>query len=230
MESIAPSMSSFACRVRHWVETACSIDGLNVVLLHRMALVWLVVVSLQLWPAYSILEHSSHLHWENDQGITWRSCLATWDGAHYLHLAQIGYSRGDKSCAFYPLWPWLIRWVSSLSGVNPIFVGLAMANLLSFVALGLLLHQVAGRYGGATARASVALMLAFPGALFFAFIYTEALFLFLLMVFWLGLDRNRLWLVCVAGFLLPLTRAIGVFALLPLAARQKSPAFGNSEG
>lgn len=63
---------------------------------------------------------------------------------------------------------------------------------------------------------SLTLMLLFPGAIFFSFIYTEPLFLVLAVVFVLGLDHGRYGWVVLAGVLLPLTRAVGVFCLAPL--------------
>jgi hypothetical protein len=57
----------------------------------------------------------------------------------------------------------------------------------------------------------------FPGALFFQFVYTEGLFFLLVMLVWMGLERERYGWVFVGAFLLPLTRAIGLFCLLPIA-------------
>src|SRR5580704_6657771 len=47
---------------------------------------------------------------ENRVGIA--KHFATWDAQHYLFLSEVGYSKGVKSCAFYPLWPLSIRWFS----------------------------------------------------------------------------------------------------------------------
>lgn len=63
---------------------------------------------------------------------------------------------------------------------------------------------------------SMVLLFASPGALFFSFIYTEPLFFCLVMLFFVGLLERRLWLLCLSGFLLPMTRAVGIFVLLPL--------------
>ena len=61
------------------------------------------------------------------------------------------------------------------------------------------------------------LLLAYPGALFFQFIYSESLFFLGLMLIWWGLERKQYGLVFLAGFLLSLTRPVGIFCLVPLA-------------
>jgi hypothetical protein len=72
------------------------------------------------------------------------SYLTAWDGAHYLDLAKLGYRPGDSSCAFYPLWPHLVRWVAPLTGGNLVVAGLLLANLFSFVGA-LLFYRLAKR-------------------------------------------------------------------------------------
>jgi len=142
--------------------------------------------------------------------------LATWDGAHYLNLAQHWYTQGDSSCAFYPLWPALIHLVAPLLGGNPLFTGLLLANILSAASICFFYTMVAEKHGAKTSQTSVLLMLAFPGALFLCFVYTEPLFFLLAILFFRGLFNRNTWLVVASGFFLPLTRAVGVFILLPL--------------
>ena len=104
--------------------------------------------------------------------------LSTWDAQHYLFLATEGYHAGQRSITFFPLFPWLIRLTAALPGIGPLAAALLVANALSIAAI-LLLHRfLEQRHPGAGAD-SVLLLLAFPGALFFHFPYTESLFLFL---------------------------------------------------
>ena len=145
------------------------------------------------------------------------SYLAAWDGAHYLELAKLGYRPGDSSCAFYPLWPHLVRWVAPLTGGNLVVAGLLLANLFSFVGALLFYRLAKLKVGECNARWALAFLLAFPGALFFQFIYSEALFFLILMAFFLGLETKHYKAVAVAGLLLPLVRPVGIFALAPLA-------------
>ena len=108
----------------------------------------------------------------------WRH-FETWDAHHYLHLARFGYGDQPMSLAFYPLWPFLIRLVAPLFGGNFTLAALALANAFSLVALVLLHRLVARRFDTTIANRTLLLVLAFPGALFLCFAYTEPLFLLL---------------------------------------------------
>ncbi len=143
--------------------------------------------------------------------------FATWDAEHYLYLSAAGYRPEARSRAFYPLWPLAIRAGTAVTGLGPEVVGLALANLFSLAGW-LLFHRAAARrFGERTADVALALLVAFPGALFFQFIYSESLFFLLIMILWWGLERRRYGPAGVAAFLAPLTRGVGAFAVLPLA-------------
>jgi hypothetical protein len=151
----------------------------------------------------------------NDSGLVRH--LATWDAQHYMALSQSGYSEGMRSAAFYPLWPLVIRVFAVFTGGNHLLAGMLLANLFSIAAWTLFYVTAAGRFGERVARWGLVFLIFFPGALFYQFIYSEPLFLLLLMLLWFGLERGRHGLVLVSAFLLPLSRAAGVFVLLPLA-------------
>jgi hypothetical protein len=155
--------------------------------------------------------------WPQTDGPTLSTRVSTWDIAHYLRLSQEGYEAGSQSCAFYPLWPLVIRANAFVTRIEPLVASLLLANVLSIIGLWLFYRLVERRCGPAISRDSLVLMLAFPGALFFSFPYTESLYLVILMLFFWGLELNRWFWVAVAGFLLPLTRAVGIFIVLPLA-------------
>jgi hypothetical protein len=155
--------------------------------------------------------------WPQTGSPTLSSHLSTWDIAHYLRLSQDGYDAGSSSCAFYPLWPATIRTATDAAGGRPVLTSLLLTNALSLVGLWLFYRLVERRCGAAAGRDSLIVLLVFPGALFFSFPYTESLYLVILMLFFWGLELERRSWVAVAGFLLPLTRAVGIFIVLPLA-------------
>jgi hypothetical protein len=161
---------------------------------------------------------STFARWPRTGSPTLWSRFATWDGAHYLLLSTEGYERGSPSCAFYPLWPALIRLASPLAFGNPLAAGLVLANGLSLVSI-VLLYRLFEPYGARTARQAVILFLAFPGALFLSFPYTESLFLVLVLALFWGLETQRWLWPAIAGFLLPVARPVGVFVALPVAWR-----------
>ena len=143
--------------------------------------------------------------------------VSAWDTVPYLHLAKDGYQTGDSACAFYPLLPLLIRCSAPLFGGNHVYAGVFLANVFSVVALFLFFRFVQVEHGEAAAKKSLLALLAFPTALFFSVIYTETLFLLQLMLVFFGMRQNRLTWVVVAAFLMPLTKAIGIFVTAVLA-------------
>jgi hypothetical protein len=157
-------------------------------------------------------------HWPHDGESKLSSRFATWDAAHYLFLAQKGYQKDDLSCAFYPLWPALIRLGSYVTG-DVFSAGLVLANIFSIAAILLFWRLVLQLHGSELATLSTVLLLVFPGSIFLSFIYTESLFLFLLALFFLFLFRDNLVGASIVGFFLPLTKAIGIFCLVPLLWR-----------
>jgi hypothetical protein len=154
--------------------------------------------------------------WAPKGGPSFASHFTGWDAGYYLSLSEQGYRAGDSACAFNPLWPFLVRWFSPLAGGSHLIAGLVLANILSVAGCLLFFSVAVNRFGAAAARLALLFLLAFPGSLFFQFVYSEPLFLFLVMSLWWGLERRRYGVAAAAAFLLPLARNVGVFALLPL--------------
>lgn len=156
------------------------------------------------------------VRWPRSGGPMFAGHFATWDAAHYFLLAEEGYRRDLPSCAFPPLWPWVIRW-GRACGVPLPWAGLAAAHVLS--ALGLaLFHDIARQEcGDRAARWALAIACAYPGAMFFGVPYSEGLFLLLLVVLLASMREGWLATAWGAALLLPLCRSAGVFVVVPLA-------------
>ncbi len=182
---------------------------LSTIIWHRMDLERFSLVN-QRWP------------WVVESNLL--SHFATWDAAKYLYLSEVGYGKDKPSCAFYPLWPFLVRWISPLDAENQLMVGILLANICSFVAWVFFHRIVAQSWGQSAANWSLVFIILFPGSLFFQSHYTESPFLLLIMILWWGLEERRYIWAAIAGFLLPLTRGIGVFVILPIAAYALQPA------
>lgn len=190
----------------------------------KIAYIMLVYVVICLYPNFDESTFSAvAAQWFDAFGLrtattgTVTRHFATWDAEHYLLLSHDGYTRGVPSCAFYPLWPMAIRAFSLCTLGNHILAGLLFANLLSLGAWVLFYKVVTRRFGDPVASWSVALLIAFPGSLFYQFPYSEALFFALLMVLWFALESKRFGLACTSALLLPLARGVGVFTVLPIA-------------
>jgi hypothetical protein len=162
--------------------------------------------------------------WAPKGGPGFASHFSGWDAGYYLSLSEHGYTAGDSACAFNPLWPLLVRWFSPLAGGSPMVAGLVLANILSAAGCLLFFSLAGNRFGAPAAKLALLFLLAFPGSLFFQFVYSEPLFFFLVTSLWWGLERRRYGVAAAAAFLLPLARSVGVFALLPLAWHVLKPA------
>lgn len=182
--------------------------------------IYLLAISaaISIWPkdAHANIFHSDRQVVTPDGYLTFDSHFASWDAEHYLFIAAHGYEAGAGRCAFYPLFPMMIRYFSIVTFGSQLLAGMILSNLFSLVGWFIFFMLVCRRFGESTAKLAVILLMTFPGALFFQFIYTESLFFLLLMLLLLGLQENWFWLALAAGFLLPLARAVGLFCVFPL--------------
>ncbi|TNE84270.1 MAG: hypothetical protein EP330_30155 [Deltaproteobacteria bacterium] len=141
--------------------------------------------------------------------------LTSWDVEHYMTLATDGYVAGDPSTAFYPLWPALMQAGAVVLG-DPLLSGMILANLLFFGAVALLHHWACSRMDTDAADRFVLLLAMFPGNVFLTLAYSESLWLFLSAALFVAIDRKHWLAVAGLAFLLPLTKAVGLVALVPL--------------
>lgn len=193
-------------------------NPLPFLLLFKLAYFGLLIGALFLFPTSQDDDicHTRRQAWTPDGHLTFDSHFTVWDSEHYLNIIDYGYEAGALRCAFYPLWPLAVRYFSPLVGGSHVLGGMILANLVSLAAFYLFFRLVEKRMGPPTAWLALVFLLLFPGALFYQFNYTEALFLLLLMLVCWGLEEERLLIVLGAAFLLPLTRGVGVFCILPL--------------
>lgn len=166
-------------------------------------------------PLFDRTAYEGNFHWPADGALSLASYFQTWDAQHYLFLSRFGYLPGAESNRFFPLWPWLIR-AGAFVLRDHLIAALVLANSLSLAGLLMFHAWCARRRGQDAADAALLLLLAYPGALFFGFPYSESLFFFLTAAFLLALDLKRWRWVALTGLLLPLTRAVGVVAAAPL--------------
>lgn len=142
---------------------------------------------------------------------------ANFDGVHYLRIAGEGYTNNG---GFFPLYPIITHFVSSLFGTIETFGGveffsaIILSNIFFFLAILLFYKLLKFDYKEAISQKSIIFLLLFPTSFFFVSIYTESLFLLLsLLVFFHA--RRREWLQAgLFGGLLSATRIVGI-AILP---------------
>src|SRR6266404_411339 len=147
-----------------------------------------------------------------------------WDAGWYLDVAKNGYRflPGEQSnVAFFPLYPYMIRLVHGairLPGdAGWLLVGIIVSNTALLVALIYLYRLVRLDYDRCTAARAVLYLCVFPTTLFLSAVYSESLFLALVVSAFYYARRSR-WLVVgalAAGA--ALCRPPGVLLVIPLA-------------
>lgn len=142
---------------------------------------------------------------------------AQYDAQAYLDIAKNGYrmefADNLSNYGWYPLYPLLIKLFSFMSYELAAFL---ISNICSFLIIVLLYVLVKEEFNNRIAHRTIFYLLLFPTAYFFTAMYTESLFLFLLLVMFLAARKEKWYLVGVTGFLLSLTRMQGVFLIFPM--------------
>jgi Mannosyltransferase (PIG-V) len=140
---------------------------------------------------------------------------ARWDSVFFVRIAQHGYDHA--SAAFYPLYPGLVAALGRVFFGHYVLAGIVVslaAALGSFVLLYRLAEQ---RLGAVGAQRTVVYLAVFPMALFLQAVYSESLYLLLVLAAFVTAERGRFWVAGPLAGLAILTRVTGV-ALLPALA------------
>jgi hypothetical protein len=125
------------------------------------------------------------------------------DSGWYIGIATSGYHtgivKGGHDLAFFPGWPLLIKF-GTLGFLDPSFVAVFLANLISMIALVLVWFVLRQRLGERAARNGTLLLAFSPAAFVLALPYSEALFLLAVsLAFLAGSSRWRtLFSACAA--------------------------------
>lgn len=152
----------------------------------------------------------------------WLWNRANFDGIHYLDIARKGY--GVYQQAFFPLYPRLIRFLSSYLDQRSLVAGMAISWLSLFLALSFFYKLIRLDWKEKIAERAIFYLLIFPTAFFFSMVYTESLFLFLVLAsFYFARKKvplkagsyfartKKWWLAGIFGALASATRLPGVF-------------------
>jgi hypothetical protein len=140
---------------------------------------------------------------------------ARWDSVFFVRIAEHGYD--STSAAFYPLYPALVGTLGRIFGGHYVLAGVVI-SLAATLGAFLLLHRLAEeRLGLDGADRTVLYLAVFPMSLFLQAVYSEALYLLLVLAAFVTAERGRFKLAGVLTGLAILTRFTGI-ALLPALA------------
>jgi hypothetical protein len=140
---------------------------------------------------------------------------ARWDSDFFLRIAEDGYD--EASAAFHPLYPGLLAALGRAFFGHYVLAGV-IVSLLAVLGSFVLLHRIAEeRLGAEGAQRTVLYLAVFPMTLFLQAVYSESLFLLLVLAAFALAERERFAAAGLVAGLAILTRAAGL-ALLPALA------------
>lgn len=140
-----------------------------------------------------------------------------WDSGWYRDIIKEGYSYNPEkqsNVAFFPLYPLLVKIISSVFFISSDIAGILLSNILLFFAL-FFVYKISSVYlkKRGTERVLI-LMLIFPTSFFYSCFYTESLYLLTTAAsFWFFL-KKQYFFAGIFGFLASLTRVTGVLIFL----------------
>jgi hypothetical protein len=140
---------------------------------------------------------------------------ARWDSDFFLRIAQHGYD--GTSAAFNPLYPALVGVVGRVFFGHYLVAGLVISLLCCLGSFLLLFRLAEERLGAEGAQRSVLYLAVFPMSLFLQAVYSESLFLLLVLAAFAVAERDHFASAGILAGLAILTRAAGI-ALLPALA------------
>lgn len=141
----------------------------------------------------------------------------TWgnfDGQHYINIAQNGYGFGEYT--FFPLYPLLIKYLGKLVETNLFnlnLIGQIISNLSFIFALFGFYRLAKVDFSEKVSKLSVILLLLFPTSFYFAGVYTESLFLALLIWAFYFLRIKKYTAASILGILITFARPVGIYIL-----------------
>jgi Gpi18-like mannosyltransferase len=138
-----------------------------------------------------------------------------YDSYNYAQIAMEGYAE-NRLTAFFPLYPLIVREVTSVTGIDVYWVGFLLSNFFFIGSLWLLYMIMETKGLGERVRLlTLSALVFFPSSYFFSAFYTESLFLFLALLAFRFWDNEKRGAAYFIGGLAALSRIVGVW--IPLA-------------
>jgi Mannosyltransferase (PIG-V) len=186
------------------------------IFLWSRAAIWIGAIFAFLW--FEPNRHPNAARWDSplihDLGYG-TDIWARWDSVFFVRIAEHGYDKA--SAAFGPLYPGLVSALGHVFFGHYVLAGIVV-SLAAALGAFVLLHRIAEeRLGADGARRAVLYLAVFPLALFLQAVYSESLFLLLVLAAFVFAERGRFAAAGVTTGLAILTRIAGI-ALLPALA------------
>lgn len=149
--------------------------------------------------------------------------LMAWDAHHYRTIAEHGYDAFPHAYRFFPLFPMLVRGLSTVTFGNETLAALLLGNAAALV-LGIALYRLVLTETGDPALGRVAtwLLLAGPAAAPLVMGYAETLGAAASVLSFLAARRGRWWWAAAGAAVVGATWSIGWILAVPLAVEAAS--------
>lgn len=151
---------------------------------------------------------------------------SVWDTKFYVSIAEDGYSNQVRpytqvdNKGFLPLYPLLMGILSVVFFSGNIHIaGIVVSNIffiLSFIYLKKLIESEEGLKDKIEVNDVLTYMLLFPTSMFLSAIYPESLFLFLSILVFYFIKKEKIFWACICFGLACITKVFGVFLIIPL--------------
>lgn len=214
-----------------WYNTNMTAVSKHTTFIVSVFLIWLVLLQVVGFTATHVRADEIQDPWEayEFQHVPY---FARWDSGWYASVAQGGYvlEEGKSNLAFFPLYPLLIRAVHTALPINYFWLGQIIALIAVIIGMCVWYRLARLDYSEQRSKLSLLYLIAFPTSFFLISVYSESVFLLLLLLsFYFARKQKWLYAVLCAG-LLTATRVVGIFiipALLFEYLAQKDFKFQN---
>jgi len=172
-------------------------------------LIWRILIFIPIFLAPYFVELQNKFLGGEKENYLSNPYLWSWanfDGEHYLSIARKGYEGGEQ--AFFPLYPLLINFFG-----GGVLSAILISNVSFLIALIGLYKLIKLDYPEKIAKLSIILLLVFPTSFYFASVYTESLFLALVVWSFYLFRKQKYISGIILGSLSSLTRVIGIIPL-----------------
>ncbi|MBF9017770.1 MULTISPECIES: mannosyltransferase family protein [unclassified Oceanispirochaeta] len=152
------------------------------------------------------------------------SALMRWDASWYIRIIDKGYDlvpwnhyKGDAAnWAFFPLYPWSVSVFKTMSGLSTIKSGFLMSNILFFISQIYVYKYLVLTRNKEIALTAVILFIMGPYNFYFSTLYTESLFVMLLVMSFYYMKKENWYACALSTAFLSATRGTGVLFFIPL--------------
>lgn len=182
----------------------------KIVLLWRIILTLIAAIAISLIPFKPSFPYSESIL--EPLGPKLLHAWANFDGVHYLTIINSGYKGTAAIQAFFPLYPFLIKYLTPAFG-NVIFTGVVFSTICLILALNFLYKLILLDESSLTAKKTISLILLAPTAFYFSSFYTESLFLLLVVLCFYNARKHNFLLAGIVGGLAACTRIVGIFLI-----------------